>query len=99
MIDGQECKGAQFADDFWLALTYDRLNEVIKELEQFRNFSGLKDNYNKSAVLPIGNTEISRQPLRTSSALKWSNDPIKILSIMVHPDVEIMSEINYSSLL
>ena len=31
--------------------------------------------------------------------MRWTTEPIKILGILIHPDMEIMIEINYSILL
>ena len=93
IIDGEECKRAQYADDFWLVLLHDteNINEALKELEIFCGFTGLKVNYDKSVILPIGNTTESNVQLHTDYNLKWShNDPIKILGIWIHPDIQLM---------
>ena len=46
-INGVEDKQAQYVDDLWLLLLYseENINNVIHELEAFRNFSGLKTNF------------------------------------------------------
>ena len=71
-IHGQEFKGAQYADDFWLPLLYekDNLNEVLKVLEDFYKFTGLKVYYHKSAIVPIGVTTVSAVRLDTTQLLK-----------------------------
>ena len=42
MIEGQEYKGQQYADDFWLVLQYDKdnINEVLLELDKFICLNG-----------------------------------------------------------
>ena len=92
--------GTQYADNFWLSLWYseDNLNEVLTELQEFEQFSGLHTNYRKTLVLPIGTKVGSAVQLNTLFPLRWTNDPFKILGIYVHPSMDIMLEINYSPL-
>ena len=88
-----EIKGAQYADDLWLALIY-----VTSELDKFYQFSRLKVNYDKTIVMQIGPAPFG-PPLDTNYPLQWSQGPIKILGIYMHPDTSIIAEINYSPLL
>ena len=53
---GRDIKCAQYADDLWLLLAANAQNveATLKELEDFKQFSGLRTNYDKSKILPIG---------------------------------------------
>ena len=62
-----------------------------------KEFSGLRVNLQKTNILPIGNIA-NTQPL-FRSIYHWTTEPIKVLGIMIHPDIELMKEINYSPLL
>ena len=99
-INGIEIKGAQYADDIWLVLQYNRdnINEALSEFERFYQFSGLRINLHKSVILPIGNLT-DTQPIFDTMRLQWTNDAIKVLDIFIHPDMQIMLDINYSPLL
>ena len=91
----------QYADDIWLSLWYDEdnINEVLAEFVNFEDFSGLKMNFSKSVIIPIGSKRHSDVRLHTICPLQWFENPIKILAIWIHPDLDIVCELNYSPLL
>ena len=55
-IGGTEIRLGQFADDLWTSLfpSVNNLNAVLNEIQSFSDFSGLKLNHEKSAVLKLG---------------------------------------------
>ena len=87
-IRGYEHKSGQYADDLWTTLvaTESNLNEMLVELHNFSQFSGLHININKTAVLRIGSWKDSVAKFYTLKPLFWSDGPIKILGIKVHYD-------------
>ena len=98
-IQGKEIKGAQYADDIWLVLLYNResLDEVNREFKYFKIFAGLKVNPQKTVILPIRNLVNTRSMLNTP--FRWSNEAIMVLGIQIHSDLHLMKELNYSPLL
>ena len=98
-INGVEEKEVQYAYDLWLFLLFaeENVNAALSELDQFEQFSGLKTNFQKSSIVRIGAIVALR--MNTVQQLKWSNGLIKILGIQIHPDIDIMLELNYSPLL
>ena len=80
-------------------MIYERnnINEVLTEFENFYQFTGLKINLHKSVILPIGNLQNTRPAF--DLPLQWTNQPIKILGIMIHPNSIITQEANFSPLL
>ena len=65
----------------------------------FYRFSGLRTNYEKTVVLRLGAWTGTEHKITTEVKLKWLTVPIKILGIMIHLDLDLMKEINYSTLL
>ena len=74
-------------------------SETLKELENFRQFASLKVNKSKTSIIRVGHWPNAQQKLYAASSLKCTNEPVKILGILIHLDKEIMIEINYSTLL
>ena len=78
-----------------MALDEENINEVFREFDAFLNFSGLTVNYTKTVILPTESTDPNVK-LNLIQPVKWTVDPIHILGILVHPNMRIMLEINYS---
>ena len=99
MLNGVERKGEQYADDLWLGLIYgqDNIMEAKNGFDLFEQFSGLKVNFKKSVMLPIGSKTSTRPEFHCP--FQWTSELIKILGIMVHPNAEIMHESDFSPLL
>ena len=75
-IDGTYLLSGQYADDMYLILdpTEENLNAVIEELEKFEKFSGLKVNYEKTAVLKVGpfrDSEAKFYTLKKTILVRW----------------------------
>ena len=75
--------------------TKESLNELIKEMKNFREFSGLEVNYLKTVAFEIGPCRGSDAKIYTQSMIQWTKDPVKILGIWFHPDRQIMENLNY----
>ena len=101
-INGNQIKAGQFADDLWATLrgdTPDRVNEILRELIKFQEFSGLKLNYNKCAILKIGPWRHSDAKFYTLKKLFWSPKSIKILGIYVNLNPTTMYNNNFLDML
>ena len=91
----------QYADDMWLALnpTAENINEVIHELELFSSFSGLIVNYDKTVAFKLGPLRDTDTKYYTMKKLFWFDGSIRMLGIQVHPDWNIMHDLNYTATL
>ena len=92
-----EILNCHYADDLWLALepTEENLNNVIEELEHFSAFSGLTINYEKSVAFTLGPLRDSDVKFYSMKKLFWSDGPVRILGIDIHPDWNIVQQLNY----
>ena len=99
-VNGSEVKACQYADDLWTALMphVDDINEFLEEMEKFHLYSGLKMNYSKSIAFQIGPVRKDSQFI-TKKTLAWTQEPVKILGIWIHPDPKISEALNYDALL
>ena len=101
MINGEEIKSGQFADDLWTSIlaTDDNVRNTLVEIDQFSDFSGLKLNMDKTAAIRIGSLRNSDAKFYTERQLFWSPNAIKILGIYVTPNPVESYERNFSDLL
>ena len=90
-------KAMQYADDIWVALEPEEknLNNLLEEMQEFCRFSGLEINYEKTAILRIGPMWRTNAEFYTQKPLHWAKGPIKVLGIMITPDVEELLDFNY----
>ena len=97
MIAGEEIKSGQFADDLWSTLeaNQENLNNLLREIDNFAEFSGLTLNAEKTNILRIGSFKDSDATFYTMKRLYWSPGPIKILGIQFITDKEEMIKLNY----
>ena len=100
-IGNHEMLSAQYADDMWLTLepSSQNINNVIKELDNYSKATGLTINYNKTVATIIGPLRETDAKYYTLKPLFWSDGPIRILGIMIHPDWNVMHRENYEILL
>ena len=100
-MNGDLLLSGQYADDTWIALkpTEQNINSALSELDNFARFSGLTINYQKSVAFKLG-------PLRDSDAkfymlkpLFWTDRPIKMLGVKIHPNWDIIYQENYVKVL
>ena len=96
-----EIKSGQFADDLWTISPYSQqnINETLQELSRFQEFSGLRLNADKTAVLCLGPHKDSEAKLYTLKRLYWSPGSVKILGIDISADLNKIREENYNQLL
>ena len=92
---------AQYADDLYLALEpeQENLNQVILELEKFKKFSGLSVNFNKTVAFVLGPLRDTDPKFYTLKPLFWSDGPVKMLGVYIHPDWNIMHRENFEKTL
>ena len=101
ILNDQEIKTGQYADDLWTTLIADEQNlkETIKEIEDFGSFSGLKLNFEKCAILKLGPFRYSDARYFTMNKLFWSPKEIRILGVDIFPDWDTVLNANYIKLL
>ena len=100
-INEFENKICQFADDTCLFLKFDTasLDKAFKTFENFRRISGLKVNYEKTELFPIGTIRESKLPLYNNRNIKWSPTGVRILGIHItHNKTELLNK-NYKPIL
>ena len=87
----------QYADDLWVVLQPEEsnMNRLLEIMESFCTFAGLNVNYNKTVAFKLGPCRDSNAKFYTKKELAWSEGPIKILGIYLHPDREIMEGKNF----
>lgn len=100
-VGDREIKLAQFTDDMnsFLKFKKQTIMEFESELIDFEEASGLKVNYDKTNVYRLGSLRDSQALLYTRKPFKWTDDPIKILGIVIHHDHMNTAKINYDMLL
>ena len=71
------------------------LNETLKELEFFRNISGLKVNFPKTQVIWIRSKKYPQDSIKTKWKLKWEVNMFTLLGIQFDTELSKMIEIKY----
>ena len=94
-------KAGQFADDLWTVTqaSLTQVNEILKELDNYAKFSGLHVNPEKCAILRIGPWHDTDAKFYTLKKLFWSPGSIRILGILIHPEVLVMYHENFIDML
>jgi hypothetical protein len=93
----EEFKLIQYADDTGLMILYSQavLSKVINTFNNFKVISGLKVNYDKTEIMPLGAIRQTYTILLPELNIRWTNQPIKILGILVSSNKQEMAEINF----
>ena len=88
-IGNKNYKILQYADDTQLFTKFkaESINAILKTFGDFTKVSGLKINFDKSEVLRIGQIKNSNLKIKTDLELKWTNEPLKVLEILVSPNL------------
>ena len=73
------------------------LNELLKELEDFANLSGLKINFEKTQFVWIGSKKFNTSSIKTKWKLLWGKQTFKLLGINFNTDLAKMMEQNCTS--
>ena len=81
---------SQYADDTAITILAMKecLEEVIKVFDCFEKYSGLKVNYEKTEILPIGRLKGQNFKLNASKDLKWTDGPVNMLGIKITHDIK-----------
>ena len=97
VIDGQEIKIGQYADDTQLFLdgTEISLRETFQTLDLFYRASGLKINIEKTQAVWIGSRVGSREVLCLEYKLDWTTEKFRILGVNFMPNVLNIWDLNY----
>ena len=95
---------SQYANDMSVDLftlyNVDSVEQIISELRHFCESTGLKVNFEKSAIHLIGAAKNCRHCLYFSEKFKWSSSTINTLGIVINlHDVQDTKEVNVTSLL
>ena len=100
-IGNAEVRLGQFTDDLWTVLfpTKENLEEVLRQIDLFSAFAGLKLNHEKTAVLKLGPWRHTEAKFYTLKKLFWSPKAIKILGIYIYPEAQDMYHENFMDLL
>ena len=87
-INNSTIKSGQCADDLWTVTpaSSSNLNELLREMDNFREYSGLRVNPTKCVVLKLGPFRNTDAKYYTLKKLFWSDGSIKILGFWLHPD-------------
>lgn len=82
-VRNEECKISQYADDSMLILngSQQSLKQALALLDEFRNISGLKINYDKTDALWIGSLCKNKDILFPEKNIQWSTDRVKALGV------------------
>jgi len=88
IIDGNECKINQYADDTFLSLMDNKgsLTEAFRMIENYSKISGLVLNKDKTEILKINNQENNNI---------WVKEYVKLLGITLHKNVSKMIDTNF----
>ena len=92
---------SQFADDTTLFLSFDSvtLNAAIQMLTVTENNTGLKVNYNKTALYRIGSLANKQARLFTTEEFTWINANIKVLGVTIGNDTSQILSRNFNKIL
>ena len=105
-IKGIEINGlinllTQFADNMQMFMKFlqKSLQATIDELTIFEGISGMKVNYDKTAIYHIGSLTNSNAKLYVSREFQWMTEPLVILGLEVSNAENQMCDNNYSELI
>ena len=99
VIGNKEYKIKQFADDSQTMSIFDinSINATIKNFLDYGKVSGSTINYEKSAdIMRIGSIRNTNVSFNLDYNVSWTNGPIEALGIVLSPDIEETTNINYS---
>ena len=77
----------------------DNIDNALHELQNFAHYSGLTINYDKTTAFILGPLKDTDAKFYTMKKLFWSDGPVKILGIMIHPDINTLCIENYQKTL
>lgn len=100
-IGNKTYKVNQYADDTQIFSQFDEvsINEIIQTFNEFTQASGLLINYDKTEVLRLGAVRNTNVKLQTYPELKWTNEQIQILGIIVTTNLTKLNELNFDPII
>ena len=100
-VGDEELLITMFADNLGLILDFDRKvwEATTNELDDFQNKTGLVINYDKTVVYRLGSVRNSNAKFYSSQKLHWSDNPIKVLGVVITNNHEDRLTLNYSTLM
>ena len=92
---------SQYADDTLLTLQYsqDCLRRAVNIFQEFETYSGLKVNFDKTEIVPLGPIKETYEILFPESGIKWSSGPIRVLGVTIYHEYEYTIRNNYNKAL
>ena len=96
-VNGQNIVLSQFADDTTIILdgTETSLKYVLREINNFGYYSGLKINIDKTQVTWIGSKKYSKDKMCLNYNLQWGKTSFSMLGIDYDVNLHKMVELNY----
>ena len=100
-LEGYTALTFQFADYLAVCMhpSQDAMDALMNLMEGFTAFCGLNINFEKTAVMKLGPIRKTEARYYTLKLLHWSDSPIIILGIWLHPEWKIILEHNYGATL
>ena len=92
---------SQFADDTDIFTKFKQtvVNQILEALDYIELHLGLKVNYEKSTLYRIGSLRESNAKFYTIKPVSWSNEPLNVLGVVVHSDLDKRIDLNFRPLI
>ena len=89
---------SQYADDTIITIAYSEhnLRKAVNIFETFAICSGLKLNYDKNQVMPLGSIKHEYDILVPESGFEWCEGPIKCIGVDICHITEDLLKLNYA---
>ncbi len=99
-INDLEIKLSQYADDTNIFTLFDAnsLDAIISTFDYVHKNTGLKVNYDKTAIYRIGSLRHSDAILYTQKNFKWVNHPVTVLGVNVTHEKTDLLKLNYDDI-
>lgn len=97
-IGNQQYKISQYADDTILFLRYteESLKEAVNIFKDYQHYSGLRVNYDKTEIMPLGPIKNHFDILLPENNMIWHRGPISVLGIKIAQNIGETIELNFS---
>lgn len=98
-FQGLNTKISMYADDTSFLPSPDNtcLQNLIKDLDDFSNLSGLKPNYDKCHILKLGPLKNTDFSLQCDLPIKWIDGLINVLGIHIPENMNEISTLNFNN--
>ena len=92
---------SQYADDTIITLDYseDVLREIVKTFKLYAKYSGLRVNYEKSEIMPLGIIKYQYNKIVPECNFEWTEGPIRSLGVDICHRTEDLLKLNYTKAL